>query len=125
MEVRGQVAWCPSQARTDNESKTSIVEILQILRRKHPGIGGDDHIGDPMPVLELFHDRDDRVRFGLVALVAADLQREPVAVDEEPDDDLRVDSALFRVPDSAEVVFLLCLEIQCRDIEKAQRHTAG
>ena len=47
-------------------------------------------------------DRDDGGGLGLVALEAADLQREPGAVDEQADDDLRVDAAFLGVmPTSA------------------------
>jgi hypothetical protein len=40
--------------------------------------------------------------FGCVALDAADLEGESGAVDEEPDHDLRVDTAFFGVADFAE-----------------------
>lgn len=56
-----------------------------------------------MAVLELFDDRDDRGRLGPVALIAADLEREPVAVDEQTDDYLGVDAAFRGAADPAQV----------------------
>lgn len=52
-----------------------------------------------MASLEGLHDRHDRRGLSFVALVAADLKREPIAIHEQTDDDLRVHPALFRVPD--------------------------
>ncbi len=50
--------------------------------------------------------------FGLVAFEAADLEGKAGPVDEQADDDLRVDAAFFRVPDFAESVFFFCLEVE-------------
>ena len=58
---------------------------------------------------------------GLVALEAADLEREPAPVDQQPDDDLRVDAAFLGVADLAQVVFLLGLEVERRDVVETQR----
>jgi len=44
---------------------------------------------------ELLDDRDDRGGLGLVPLIAADLKGEPVPVDQQTDDDLRVDPAFL------------------------------
>ena len=74
-----------------------------------------------MPVLELLDDRDDRGRLGRVALVAADLQREPDPVDQQTHDNLRVDPAFLGVADLAQLVLLLGLEVQRRHVIQAQR----
>jgi hypothetical protein len=47
-----------------------------------------------------------------VALEAADLQREPAAVDQQPHHDLRVDPAFLGVADLAQLVFALGFEVQ-------------
>ena len=60
-----------------------------------------------MPLLELLHDRNDGQRLGLVALETADLQRKACAVDQQADDDLRVDATFLGVADLAQLVFLL------------------
>ena len=44
----------------------------------------------------------------------------PVAVDQEPDHDLGVDAAFLAVADLAEVVFLLCLEVERGDVVQHQ-----
>jgi hypothetical protein len=73
-------------------------------------------------LLELPDDRDDRLRLGLGCLIAADLQGEPGPVDQEPDHDLGVDAAFLGEPDLAEVVFLVCLEVERGDVVEHQRH---
>ena len=64
-----------------------------------------------MPGAELADDRQDGVLFGLVPLEAADLQREALAVNQQPDQDLRVDPAFLGVADLAQPVLVLGLEI--------------
>ena len=66
--------------------------------------------------MALVDDRDDGVGFGFVAFPGADLQREPMAVHEKPDDDLRIDAAFLAVSDLAELVFVLDLEMQGRHV---------
>lgn len=65
-------------------------------------------------------DRDDRGGLGLLPGEAADLQREPAAVDQQPDHDLRVDPAFLGVADPAQVILLLRLEVQGRDVVETQ-----
>ncbi|MBB2988542.1 hypothetical protein FHW15_003733, partial [Terracoccus luteus] len=60
--------------------------------------------------------RDHRGGLGGVALPATDLEREPGAVHEQADDDLRVDAAFLGVADLAQLVFVLCLEVEGRDV---------
>ena len=81
--------------------------------------------GQAVAVLERLDDRQDRGGLGLVALEAADLQGEPVPVDQQPDHDLRVDPAFLGVADLAQVVFLLGLEVQRRHVVQAQRDVAA
>jgi len=54
-----------------------------------------------VPGLEGGDDRDDRGGLGPVALETADLEGEPATVDQQPDDNLRVDPALLRIADLA------------------------
>src|SRR5690606_21124320 len=70
--------------------------------------------------LKLAHDRDQGVGLGLVSFETADLQRKSSAVDEQSDHNLRIDPPLFGIPDLAEVVLLLCLEVQGGDVEQKQ-----
>ena len=74
---------------------------------------GDHHeIGDAVGGLEGLHHGDDRGGLGLVPLPAADLKGETITIDQQPDDDLRVDPSLFGVADLAQVVLTLGLEVQ-------------
>jgi hypothetical protein len=57
-------------------------------------------------------------------LVAADLQGEPFPVHEESDDDLRVHPAFFGEPDLAQLVLVLGLEVEGRDVVEDQGHVA-
>jgi hypothetical protein len=60
-----------------------------------------------------------------VPLEAADLQGEPVPVDQQPHHDLRVDPPLLRVADLAQAVFLLGLEVQRRYVIQDERDIAA
>ncbi len=70
--------------------------------------------------MERHHDRQDRRRLGLVALEAADLQREISPVHEQADDDLGIDPALLGEADLAQLVLLLCLEVERGDVIEHQ-----
>lgn len=65
-----------------------------------------------MTLLELAHDRHDCPGLSVVSFETDYFQREPAAVDEESDHDLRIDPTLFREPDLAQVVFFLGFEVQ-------------
>ncbi len=97
----GQVDRGLGDPGTDDEPQPDLVKFLQVRRGQHPGVGHDDHVGQSVALLELLHDRDDRLRLGLVALIAADLEGEPGPVDQKADHDLGVDPALFGEPDLA------------------------
>jgi hypothetical protein len=64
-----------------------------------------------VPGAELADDRQDGVLFGFVSLEAADLEGEALPVDQQPDQDLRVDPAFLGVADLAQPVLVLGLEI--------------
>lgn len=87
---------------------------FRFVARQHAGVGGDDHLHpvDIVAGLELAHDGHDGAGFGVVSFETSDLQGKSGAVDEQPDDDLRVDPALLGVADLTELVFLLRFEIQ-------------
>src|SRR6202022_5189304 len=55
----------------------------------------------------------------------ADLQREAGAVDQQADDDLRINAALFRVADFAQVVFRFGFEVQRRHVIEQQAQPAA
>lgn len=78
-----------------------LIQFTQIARGEHTGVGHDDHVGQAVAGLELPDDRNHRRGLGFVAFEAADLQREPAAVHEQTDNDLRVDAAFLGVPDFA------------------------
>ena len=89
-----------------------LVELLEVGRGEHPGVG-DHHQGlDAVPGLERADDREQGEGLGLVALEAADLEGEPAPVDQEADHDLRVHPAFLGVADLAQVVLTLGLEVQ-------------
>jgi hypothetical protein len=90
-----------------------------------PASATDDQVGQAVAGLERGDDRQDRGGLGLVALEAADLQREAAPVDQEPDHDLRVDAAFLGVADLAQVVLLLGLEVQGGHVVEAQRDVAA
>lgn len=127
VEVRRQIGWCFHRAGTDDERQPCRVELGQVRRREHPGGRGDDHAGglEAMPFLELGDDRHDRGGLGGVAFETADLQREPGAVDQHPDQDLRVHPPFLRGPDLAQAVFLLGLEILCCHVVEHQAQAPG
>lgn len=61
----------------------------------------------------------------LGSFVAADLKWEPGPINEQTNNDLRVNTALFRVSDLPEVVFLLCFKIEGRDVVEQQTDPGG
>lgn len=63
--------------------------------------------------------------FCLVPFEAADLEGEPGTVDEQAYHDLRIHPAFLRISDLAQVVFLLCLEVQRGDVVEHQAQSAG
>ena len=78
-----------------------------------------------MALGELTDHRDDRGGLGLVAFVAADLQREPASVDQETDHDLRIDTAFLGEADLAQLVLVLGLEVERRHVVQAQRDVSA
>ena len=65
-----------------------------------------------MSSLEGLHDGDDRGDLGPVALPAADLEGELVAVDQQAHDALRIDPPLLGVSRLPQVVLTLSLEVE-------------
>ena len=65
-----------------------------------------------MSSLEGLHDGDDRGSLGPVALPAADLEGELVAVDQQAHDALRIDPPLLGVSRLPQVVLTLSLEVE-------------
>ena len=62
-----------------------------------PAPGDNDEVLDTVGGLEGLHNGDDRGGLSLVALPAADLERETGPVDQQAHDDLRVDPPLLGV----------------------------
>ena len=124
---------CPCQRKWEARSIGALVIREPTMNRRcaasssarfvaeHPGVGDHDHVGQIVALLEGLDDRQDRGGFGFVAFEAADLQREPGTVDQQPDHDLRIDAAFLGIADLAQPVFLLSLEIQRRDVVEHQR----
>ena len=111
-EMRREIRRGFGHPGADNEPQTCLVQFPQVRGREHPGVGDDDHVGDAVAFLELFHDRHDREGLGLGAFEAADLEGEAVSVDQEANDDLWVDATFLGVADLAQVVFLLGFEVE-------------
>ena len=124
-EVRGKIDGCLRGAGADDDPEARLVDLAEIACREHPGIRNNHHVLQAVALLELTVDRQDRRGLRREPLEAADLQREPVPVNEQPHDDLRIDPAFLGEADLAEVVFLLGLEIQCRDVIQTQRDVPG
>jgi len=83
------------------KAKPGLVELARVARGQHAGVGDHDQVLELVTLLELADDRQECSGLGLVALEAADLQREAVPVDEQPDDDLGIDPAFLGVADPA------------------------
>lgn len=115
-EMFGEVTRGFDRAGPDNEPQSRLVKCLEVGHRQHAGVGDHHHFAELVSGRELVDDRDDGVGFGFVAFPGADLQREPMAVHEKPDDDLRIDAAFLAVSDLAELVFVLDLEMQGRHV---------
>lgn len=115
MKMRGKITGCLRHPGADDELQPGLVQRREVGGRQHAGVGGDDHF-DPVEAvagLELPHDRNDRAGFGRVAFVASDLQREAGAVNQQTDDDLRIDAPLLRVPVFPQVILFFGLEVGC------------
>ena len=93
---------------------------LRLAAESMPAPGDHHELLDAVGGLEGLHDGDDRGGLGPVALPAADLERETMTIDQQPDDDLRVNPPLLGVTDLAQVVLLLGLEVERGD---ARRHS--
>ncbi len=119
-KVRRQIGGSLRHARADDEPQPGLIQRFEVRGGEHPGVGDHDEVVQPVPGLETLNDRQDRRSLGLVAFPAADLQREPVTVDQQPDDDLWVDPAFLGVADLTQPVFVLGLEVQRRDVVQAQ-----
>jgi hypothetical protein len=113
-EARSSGAF--GELRADDEPQVRLVQLGQVRPREHPGVGDHDHLGHLVPFGEGLDDRDDGRGLGPVAGEAADLEREALPVDEQPDDDLRVDAPLLGVADLAQVVLVIGLEVQRRGV---------
>ena len=82
----------PAASRADRLA----AEIIRHQRHHHRCIG------QVVACLKGGDDREHGGGLGVIALEAADLQREPGAVRQQPDDDLRIQTPLFRImPTSA------------------------
>jgi hypothetical protein len=124
VEVRLQIRRRPAGAGADDEPQVRLVQCLEVGRQEHAGIGDDDEVGELVPLAEGLDDRDQRGRLGLVAFEAADLQGEPVPVDQQPHHDLRIDPALFGVGDFVQVIFVFGLEVRRGHVVQAQADIA-
>ena len=101
LEVVGEVVGRLRQSGPDDEGEPGLLQRVQVPRREHPGIGHDDHVGNPVAFLERGQYRDQGRGLGLVPFEQVHLQREPSRVHKQPDLDLRVDPVLLTHPDSA------------------------
>ena len=72
----------------------------------------DDELLDAVGGLEGLHDGDDGGGLSFVPFPAPDSQGETTAVDQQADDDLRIDPPLLGVTHPPQVVLTLSLEIE-------------
>ena len=56
-EVGGKVQWCFDRSRADDELLPGLVQLAQVLRREHPGVGDDHEVNDLVTLRERGHDR--------------------------------------------------------------------
>ena len=127
MEMGLQIIWGFGHAGADDERQPGPIEIFEVARREHAGVGGDDHrrVLDAVASAERLDDRQDRVGFDSGTVETADLQRESGSIHQKSDDDLRIHAAFLGESDLAQFVFLLSLEIQCGDVVQDQAQPAG
>ena len=85
---------------------------VRLAAESMPAPVDDDEVGDAVGGLEGLHDGDDGGGLGLTPFPAADLEGEAVAVDQQADDDLRVDPPLLGVTHPPQVVLTLGLEVE-------------
>ena len=120
-EARLQVPRGAGGAGTDDEADSGLIQGVQVGGREHAGVSDYDQGLDLGGLAELFNDTDNRGGLSPVALPATNSQGEAGPVDQQPDDDLRVNPPLLGVTDLAQVVLTLGLEVQGGD---ACRHRA-
>lgn len=118
----GQIVGRLGDPEADDEGEPGVLDRVQVPGRRHPGIGHDHQIRNPVPFLEGCQDRDDRRGLGLVALEQVGFEREAGRVDEQTDLDLRVDPMFLAHADLAQlligggVVLVGDLEIQAGEV---------
>ena len=96
----------------DDEIEAGVLERVQVARREHARVGDDHDITVPVTLPEPVQHGQQRRGLAPVALERMDLQREPHLIDQQADEDLRIDAPLLAHPDLAERVLVLRLEIQ-------------
>ena len=111
-KVRRQISGSLRHARADDEPQPGLIQRLEVRGGEHPGVSDHDEVVQPVPGPERLDDGQDGRGFGLVAFPAADLQREPGPVHQQPDNDLRVHASFLGVADLAQLVLVLGLEVQ-------------
>jgi hypothetical protein len=99
-------------AHAEDERQAGFLDRALVGCRDHAGVGHDRDIVHLVGVYEGSDSWQHRDRFGLVALERLDHQREPGRVGEQPDGDLRLQSAFLGEPGLAEPVAGIGLEVQ-------------
>ena len=127
-EVLGQVVGRLGDPGPDDEREPRVLQGVQVSRGQHPRVGDHDHVRHPVPLGKRAQHRDEGGGLGLVALEQVDLQRKARRIDQQPDLDLGVHAVLLAHPHPPQLVFLLGLEVQRRDVVHDHRcppRTAG
>ena len=88
------------RAPTMNRSLASS-NAARLAAESMPAPGDHHELLNAVGGLEGLHDGDDRGGLSLAPLPAADLERETMTIDQQPDDDLRGDPPLLGVTDLA------------------------
>ena len=84
------------RAPTMNRSLASS-RAVRLAAESMPAPGDHHELLDAVGGLEGLHNGNDRGGLSLVSLPAADLERKTGPVDQQPDDDLRIDPTLLGV----------------------------
>ena len=123
VEMLREIARGFDWAGPDDEPQPGLVQGLQVGHRQHPGVRDDHHLPELVAGLEVVDGGDDGLGFGLVSFPRADLQREPVPVGQQADDDLGIHPPLFGEADLAQFVLVFGLEIEGGHVVEHQGRT--
>jgi hypothetical protein len=122
VEVLGQVVRGLADSGADDEREPGVLDLVQVRRGQHAGVGDDHDVVDCVSVLERAEHGQQRERLAGVSGELVNLKREPVRGDQHPHQDLRVDAALLAHPHLPQRVLVLGLEVERGHVVEHQLH---